>query len=412
MGLTNPISYLSDIACRYRYVIVGIFSAGVAIFDSFDKASLQDPFIFAAAGLRLFSHSWLNVFGDSQIQVGPLQLIYSGIIAAISKTTGIGLRLPLSLVTQVLFAIGAMLVTRALLRSDDKRSAGAEFATGCIVAIFSIGYRSFTSGQPSDGFIAAIWVLSAIAARKGHGWIAGALIGASVALKPWGALGFPLLLLAPNLKDVIDGALVMTVISAVAYLPFILFGDFKMFTFRWLFEPHSPLRYLYGSSIGFTWQDRMIQGAIVSVVGVIATLKARRSGIAAWAAPLAIVATKVTLDPVRWYWYWIPIQLLCLWGTTMIATRRQEIPWVLAPIAAMALVVVLPSGGLLLGLLVIAVVMALLFTPLTGSLGAIHAQGALRGSYSQATVRTPEVAMAKGRDKPKKETKKPKKDKK
>jgi uncharacterized membrane protein len=381
----SRLSVFADIAGMIRIPLLVVFTVGIGLMDSFDKASLQDPFVFAAAGLKLFSRHWLDVFADSTIQVGPLQLIFSGLIALIARWAKVDLRLPRSVVTQLVFTFGAMSISSVVMKRAGVTNGFAELTTGAAVILFSIGYRAFTSGHPSEGFIAAIWVLAAAAALDSRGWLAGSLIGLATGFKPWGLLGTPLLLLIPaGIKPLAKALVIEASAIAALYLPFIFFGEFNMQHFRWLFDPGSPLHWLYGSSIGFTWQMRVLQGLIVVGVGAVASRLLRGSVLAIWVVPLSIVAMKVLLDPVRWYWYWIPIQLLCLWGGSMVAVRPDlgRSRWLL--VAALALPVILPTGGLLLAVWVLGTAAAsLVYRTKLSDKGS---ETVPRGSYSQPTV--------------------------
>lgn len=342
---------------RYRYWILGALAVVLGTLVSFEPGALQDPFLFARAGRRLLSRDWANVFADKLVQVGPLQLAVSGAVAKVADASHVDQRLPLSIFSEVTFTLGTMWLLSLLLRDRQRdHPQGLELLAGLVMLFGGISYTAYRSGQTGEGFIAALWLLTMRESKRSQPERAGLLVGLAAGFKLWGLLGIPFLLFLRDPRKMIRAVAAAGGLAAAIYAPFFLFGTVNTFKLRWLVFPDRPLRFIYGTSMGFTWQMRLVQGAIAASIGVALIALHRRSAVAEWNIPLAIASARLVIDPMVWAHYWLPVQLLGLIGIAMLVAlslepRRLRI----ATIAALAAMEFISFGGILLATAVFAI---------------------------------------------------------
>jgi hypothetical protein len=155
-------------------------------------------------------------------------------------------------------------------------------------------YLAVASAHLDDVLALAGGVATLAAARAGRSIAAGLLLGLAVDAKPW-ALGFAaLLLLLPDWRSRLSGAVTTVVVVVLGWLPFFLADprSSRILHFTIANTPLSALR-----ALGFTdprtppW-DRPAQALIGIALGVLAVRRGR------WPAVLLLaVAARIALDP-------------------------------------------------------------------------------------------------------------------
>ncbi len=194
----------------------------------------------------------------------------------------------------------------------------------CGLWILWLGGVATVIGQSAESFVPLMWLGGAVAARRGRSISAGILIGASAAMKAWGLLGLPLVLLDDDDRGAALAAAVAAGVALASYVPFFAFGSVGSFSYHWTVSKASPLHFVFPAGSTFTWAGRVLQGAVVLGGGSVLALFARRSRVAVWALPLALVTAKVLVDPVYYWYYWVPAQTLALVGIVTLALFRRS----------------------------------------------------------------------------------------
>lgn len=292
-----------------RGAVYFVVAAAVALFVH--PADTGDLAFFVHASERLFSSGWANLFADPSVQVGPLQLL----VFRIGDAAGV-----LAVVVQLGAAALLWVAAGRLLAGRDP---WARFAV-CIVAVaLGLTYGAYQDGHPAQFVVPLLWVLAGCDAREGRTVRAGALVGLSAGLEVWGVMGAVVLVLAPRVKAALAGLVTELGVVAALFMPFVLSGDFRMFDYRWRVNGDTLLRLAVEHGTPFTWTMRVCQGLAAVGLGALVALLLRRSISAVWLAPLTVVAVRVALDPVRYPWYWLALQVLALLGAAELLTSER-----------------------------------------------------------------------------------------
>jgi len=175
----------------------------------------------------------------------------------------------------------------------------------------------------AQAVVPLLWLLAGLKAREGHTLSAGALVGLSAGFELWGLLGVVVLLLAPRLRAVAAGLAVLLAVAAALFVPFLLVGEFRMFDYHWVVNGDTLLSVVVEPGTAFTWWMRLGQGGAALAVGAALIWPVRRTTHALWLGPLAVVATRVALDPVRYPWYWLALETLALVGAVEFLTSER-----------------------------------------------------------------------------------------
>jgi len=296
--------YLSVLGKRlYVLAALGLVRGSV---DGIVPFVSQDIHLFSQAGQALLAGRLGEVFIDKVTQVGPIQLALFGMNRFLSLGFGYPIQMGITVSTSIGFTVALVLVCRTACRSIGRDpTPGFEMFLGLVALLGGLSYEVATSSHPAEGFIPLLWVLAAVESRRGRASRAGLLLGVAAAMKLWGALGIPLLLLNPSLLKVVQASLVQVAASAAAYLPFAIAGGFNTFGLTWSIKPQSPLRLLMEPGTIFTWKMRLVQSAFIVAGGIVAALFARRSERGFWVVPLVLVALRYLSDPLDYHYYWV-----------------------------------------------------------------------------------------------------------
>ncbi|MEA2487222.1 MAG: hypothetical protein QOF16_876 [Actinomycetota bacterium] len=308
---------------RVRLPLIAAAALVHAIWDASTAVSAGDGVLFARAGAKLFSGSWSHALSDPTIQVGPLHLAFSGTIGGIARALHVSDKLALAVTVEVGSVVALALLVRALWAGDSTRHRVAEMAV-CGLWIVWLGGVATAIGQSAESIVPLMWFGAALAARRGRWLTAGVVLGASAAMKAWGILGLPILLLDEDHRHAVLAAVSAVTVAVVAYAPFLVWGSVASFSYHWTVSSASPVHYLLPAGSTFSWGARLLQGALVLGGGCAVAWFARRSPAAPWAVPLAIVIARVLVDPVYYWYYWVPAQTLALVGiVSLVLTARS-----------------------------------------------------------------------------------------
>lgn len=268
---------------------------------------------FAHAARTLFSAHWADAFADPSLQVGPLQLLVVGVGDRLGGLGLLAFLLELGLAALTVFTVGRLLQGRP-------HRAAVQTVAGMAVVVLGITDAAYSYGHPAQVAIPLLWVLAAVDARDGKTIRAGALLGLSAGFEVWGVLGLPVLLLAPGLRTALRGLAAQVAVTGALFLPFVLFGEFRMFDHAWRVEGWTLVRFVVPAGSEFPWGLRLLQGAAALAVGVVLALTLRRTDRALWVVPLGVVAVRILLDPTVYSWYWLGLETLALLGALELAT--------------------------------------------------------------------------------------------
>jgi uncharacterized membrane protein len=295
--------------------------AGAALTGWIDGATPPaDAGLYAQAGTRMLSGAWRHTYGDPAVQSGPFELA----LLATAKRVGM---------TQTWFAIlldvaGAMALLLVAASFLGRRARALALFGLAALALRIIG-DMYTAGHPAELFIPLLWLLAARKARTGQILWAGALVGLAAGFEVWGILGLAVLALAPQLRRIVPGVAVAAAMTAAAYLPFVLGGDFQMLSYHWTTSGGLDAQVL-GPDRPFTWAMRLVEGAIALGVGAAVARGTRRLAASIWLAPAAIASCRLVLDPVLYGYYWDTLLILLLIGAVGILVAPRELATKLA----------------------------------------------------------------------------------
>jgi hypothetical protein len=198
------------------------------------------------------------------------------------------------------------------------------------LALFAVGAFAIWlpgaayDGHPAELIIPVLWLLAAREARAGRTTLAGLMVGLSACFEVWGVLGVTVLALAPHLHRSVRGVVLAGAVPALAFLPFVLGGDFHMFQLGWTIQRGLPLL-LLGAGRTFTWPMRLVEAAVVVLVGGSLARSTRRLELAIWLVPAATALVRIACDPVDYGYYWATPLVLVLIGAVQLLARRTEL---------------------------------------------------------------------------------------
>jgi hypothetical protein len=297
-----------------------------------------DLAFFMHSAERLFSGGWAQTYADPTLQIGPLQLVVLGALDIIADLVGISsTRLIGALFGAVVVAL-FWLIARRLLDGRGGRWA----LTAAVLAPVALSYTfdAYRDGHPAQALVPLLWVLAGFELRAGRAWPAGLLIGVSAGFEVWGILGVAIVVLAPRVWDATRAFATATLVLVALLVPFALVGDFGMFEYRWVINGDTLLSLFVEPGTAFTWPLRLLQGAAAVLAGAAVAWSLRRSAAALWAGPLALVAVRLALDPVRYPWYWLALETLVLVGSVHLLSciervsvpeQRSRLVWTRSP---------------------------------------------------------------------------------
>lgn len=294
-----------------------ILLAAAAVAAALDlQANAGDLVYFVHASSRLLSGAWTDTFADPDLQIGPVSLAVIGVVDRV---------LPLAFAVEIGAVFGVALVTGRLVRGRVDRLWAVRLAAGLATIALGIAHGAYVDGHPAQLFIPLLWLLAGLEAREGRIVRAGALLGLSAGLELWGILGMAVLLLAPGRRSVVQGVATGIALTVALVGPFVLLGEFRMFEYDWRVAEGTLLGLVTPPGTAFSWPLRLVQGAAALGIGAALAWRVRPSLHAVWAVPLATVAVRLLLDPVRYPWYWIAFETLVIASAACLLTDERVV---------------------------------------------------------------------------------------
>lgn len=263
-----------------------------------------DSELFARAGHVLLSANWLHAFADSGVQVGPLQLALYGSLGG-------------ALGFVVAAAVALLLVTAA--RTVGVTQPQLLALAGLLAIPLGLTSSGVDAGHPANAVLPLLWIVAGAQARRGHVMRAALIVGLCAGLETWGILGVAVLALAPQLRRALQGVALASVVAASLYLPFVLFGEFAMGSYRWQVSHESLVSLFVDPGTPVSWSMRLAQGALALVAGVALARAARLSSHALWAVPAVVVLVRLLLDPLGSGYYYVGLEAPALVGLALVA---------------------------------------------------------------------------------------------
>jgi hypothetical protein len=279
---------------------------------------------FVHAAEQLFSAEWAETYADPTLQSGPLQLALFGIADLAAGALGVSTTRLIALLVGAGVAALFWIVARRLLRPRDDRM--LLLAAGLAPVALGVTFDAFRDGHPAQVLVPLLWVLAGFDARAGRAWRAGVLVGLSAGFELWGLLGAAVFVVAPRTGQALRAFAATVVVVGSLFAPFVLAGPFEMFTYRWQVNGDTVLSVFVEPGTTFAWPLRALQGGTALLAGAAVAWTLRRSLAALWAAPLAVVAVRLALDPVRYPWYWLALETLVLLGVVQLASLGGRWP--------------------------------------------------------------------------------------
>jgi len=281
----------------------------------------SDMWMFAARGGDILHGNLGAVYSDSGNQGGPLQLLVSW--AMLRGSAGGYPSVVVVATVNICLLTVALLACRSRCVAPSGRSPRREAVVGALVAMWLLPTSGFWSGHPAEILIPILWVAAAMSVRHRHWLAAGVLAGAATAVAPWGILALPIVLLSPTRRGAIAAGLTGIVVSAGAYLPFVLTHHFLLLHHSWPVN-HASLVHLLAPDVqNFGWDLRVLQAVIV--MGACAFVARRcRTTDALWLAPLTAALLRVLTDPVQGSYYWLPLAAAVIGGVALGAPQLKE----------------------------------------------------------------------------------------
>lgn len=346
-GIPRRAALAAALAVALTAALLGVLGGALAVLAAWPGAvpAGDGPF-FAAAVDR--APSVLAVYADPRVQSGPVQLGLFWLLARLPAHLG---RAGAVLGLLAVGAAAAVPLERALRRVAADLGAPRPWlpALGAvgILAAGGVLADAYRSGHPAQLWVPLAWLLAARWAGDGRPVRAGLLLGAATGLETWALLGLPVLLLGAERarwRPPLAGLAAAGGAALALWLPFVLHGPFRMLDMSWLVGGGSLPALLWpGGTVD--WPLRGAQTAAVLAAGAAVARVAPRHR-AGPLVVLAVVTTRLLLDPQMLDYYLLPLRVLLV-GLAVLALAAPRLGWVLrGGLAAAAYLALLTPLGL------------------------------------------------------------------
>ena len=292
---------------------------------------------FRQAGQSMLGPEPFDVFSSSGLQVGPLYLLFIGLLTTAVEAVGLPMLFTVAALQSLGIAWFALVTVR---RWGVELGADVPRAQWGVVAPMVFGgllAESIGNGHPEEVFLGLLLANAALMAQQGRLARPGALIGLATGIKLWGLLGAPILLIGRRPRALVVGGLSILAIVVACYVPFFLLGEVNTFDFAWS-SMGAPLAFLAAIAGLTDWQLRIVQGAVTVAVGALVAIRRSGSGLA---VVLTIICVRLVLDPLLQTYYsgpFIVVGLMWLWTLK----RGPSVPWRVVASLAVPVTIVLP----------------------------------------------------------------------
>lgn len=287
-----------------------------------------DDAAFRHAGEAMVGPRILDTFGNAWLQIGPFYLVAVGLLGRLVEpwAGGRATDILLASLQGALVVWLAMGTTGRLARFNGRPTVLARWAVGSTLAVGGAVALSLEWGHPEELLLGLLLVeVGLLVGRGRHAW-AGALLGVSVGVKAWGAIGVGALLGARRYRGVLVAGATAALVVAAAYLPFVLFGAFRTTEHVWGFGTSTALGWVAARTGMSEWALRAGEGVLVGAVG--AAVARRR-----WSSPavlaLLVITLRLLLDPAPRPYFVCPaiaVALVWVWTSGSRGARRWRAP--------------------------------------------------------------------------------------
>lgn len=356
-----PITLVLVVLMTAALVVFAIVSTPVSAPAPVDFSTFGPP------GAKILEGHWSGIFSDRIIQAGVFELIFWGVVhllgfAGLNGAASLTAWTVFAIVVGAIFSFLIALVAERVVRPlSPSWSIPLGVGVAAVAALSGLTTSAIVSGHPAELAIPLMWIIAAVLARRGSAATAAAILAATTGWELWGLLGVPVLLLAPRIdvRTVVRSAAAGIVVLLVLFLPFVVLGPFRMFSFAWTIRDNSLAHLLFPGQRTFAWPLRLTQGALAVGGGAVVARLTRQRPDAIWVVPLVVCAVRLFTDPVLAGYYAVPPLLMILLGAAFAIVQRS--PWVFALCLILLNVILdLPpsvvSDGILLCLVVITAV--------------------------------------------------------
>lgn len=328
------LAHFYGLVLAHRLSALLVLAAARGILDGLTPFATGDFSLFSEAGRALITGRFADVWANPDVQTGPLHLLLFGLNDILSGWLGYPLEMGITVAVSVGLTAAALITFRVVCRSIGRHpTPGFEFYFGVMMILGGFTFEAATSAHPGEGFIPLLWILVGLSARSQRPVRAGLLLGIAAAVKPWGALGVPLLLVDPVIRHSLIGMATGVGVTAAAYVPVALGGSSSgLVGYRWTVHPQSPLILFVEPDSPFTWTMRLAQALFVVTAGALVSIIGRRSPRVVWLCPLALAALRYLSDPLDYHYYWLTAGLIALIGFSSLITFEPT--WLRLPLAA------------------------------------------------------------------------------
>lgn len=316
--MTQTLLSLSFRAWWVPVLAATVASAALAI-----GADTGDLPFFVHAADDLFTGAWGDAYANPDLQVGPIQLFLLALADAAADALSISTFTLLAFLVPVGVSVLLLVVLRRLLAERPERRPLVLLLAGLAAVALGIPASAYVDGHMAQAVVPLLWLLAGLEARQGRVIAAGALVGASAGFELWGMLGAVVLLLAPRLREALAGLAAQVIVLGALLAPFAVAGELRMFDYHWVVNGDTLLSLVVEPGTDFTWWLRLAQGGSALAVGAALVWPLRRTLHAVWIGPLAVVAVRLALDPVRYPWYWLALQILVVVAAVEIGTTAR-----------------------------------------------------------------------------------------
>lgn len=292
---------------------------------------------FRIAGAGMIGPGFLDVFSDSGLQIGPVYLALLGLATRFLELLHLPVLFTLAAAQAAGVAWLAMWTARRTARAVGSPELPVQWALGLTLALGGFLAEGIGNGHPEEILLGLLLANAALSTRTGAYAVAGAVIGLATGIKQWGILGAGVLVHGRRLRGVVVGSSVVVGIVLACYVPFAVGGEMNTFSMAWGIPDNSLFATVAGWLGASDWQMRVVQGAAAGLAGALVAWRRHGSPLV---AIIAVISTRLLLDPLRLTYYSGPlvaVGVLWMWTTDIAVVRRWRLPVTLcAPAVVLA----------------------------------------------------------------------------
>ena len=310
-----------------------------------DIPKLPDFWVFFRDGDSILSGHYNKVYQTSLDQAGSLQITLDRLIAELAHFISWPVFFWL-LNASVLISLGYLAkslvplhyakgtisegISDAESKSLKQKKTYASISTIIIASITGLPVLILDWGHWWQIPVFFLWWFSIRNLRLNKPFRAGLLTAISIGLEPWAILGvLPISFSYKGWKTRII-YLLASMSGILFWLPFYLTPGFAFGKKHWAVFDSS----LWGAwrVVGFTWTDRLIQGALVSLLACLMAILASKSALPslwkAWILVATLGLLRIGLDSITFAYYWQGIAFFLLAGVGSIWVNQNREKWV------------------------------------------------------------------------------------